>query len=97
MKDENSSLVERIFQDAQFIRSLGIELTSCGKGWCEARVDVSPSLRQQHGFVRGGALRTLADHTYGGAAASVGAEDREEITVDNKVSGLRPASWLGLL
>ena len=97
MKDENRSLVERIFQDAQFIRSLGIELTSCGKGWCEARVDVSPSLRQQHGFVHGGALMTLADHTYGGATASIVAEDREVITVENKVSFLRPASGPDLI
>jgi uncharacterized protein (TIGR00369 family) len=92
MTDENRRLVEGIFRDAQFIRSLGIELTSCGKGWCEARVNVSPSLRQQHGLIHGGALMTLADHTCGGAAASTVPEDREVITVENKVSFLRPAS-----
>jgi hypothetical protein len=27
-KDENRSLVQRIFQDAQFVRPVGIELTS---------------------------------------------------------------------
>ncbi len=91
MKDANRTLVERIFQDAQFVRSLGIELTSCGKGWCETKVNVSPSLRQQHGFVHAGALMTLADHTCGGAAASTVPEDREVITVENKVSFLRPA------
>jgi uncharacterized protein (TIGR00369 family) len=52
----------------------------------------SPSLRQQHGFIHGGALMTLADHTCGGAAASTVPEDREVITVENKVSFLRPAS-----
>ena len=59
MKDANHRLVGRIFQDAQFIRSLGIELTSCGKGWCETRMNGSPSRRQQHGFIHGGALMTL--------------------------------------
>src|SRR5262245_40044649 len=41
MNDGNRALVERIFQDAQFIHSLGIELTSCGQGWCETRLRVS--------------------------------------------------------
>jgi uncharacterized protein (TIGR00369 family) len=97
MKDTNRSLVERIFQDAQFIHSLGIELTSCGKGWCETRRNGSPALRQQHGFIHGGALMTLADHTCGGAAASIVPEDREVITVENKVSFLRPASGPDLI
>jgi uncharacterized protein (TIGR00369 family) len=92
MSDGNRALVERIFQDAQFIRSLGIELTSCGNGWCEARLKVAPTLRQQHGFVHAGALMTLADHTCGGAAASTMAEDRDVITVETKVSFLRPAA-----
>jgi uncharacterized protein (TIGR00369 family) len=96
MKDENRRLVERIFKDAPFIRSLGIELTSCGKGWCETRMNGSPSVRQQHGFIHGGALATLADHTCGGAAASTVPEDREVITVESKVSFLRPASGADL-
>jgi uncharacterized protein (TIGR00369 family) len=92
MGDANRSLVERIFEDAEFIRSLGIELTSCGKGWCETRVKSSPALRQQHGFIHAGALMTLADHTCGGAAASTVPEGRDVITVENKASFLRPAS-----
>ena len=35
---------------------------------------------------------TLADHTSGGAAASTIPEDRDVITVENKISFLRPAS-----
>jgi uncharacterized protein (TIGR00369 family) len=97
MKDANRSLVERIFQDAPFIRSLGMELTSCGNGWCQTRLNVSPSVRQQHGFVHAGALMTLADHTCGGAAASTVPEDRDVITVENKVSFLRPASGPDLI
>jgi uncharacterized protein (TIGR00369 family) len=97
MKDENRRLVERIFQDAQFIRLLGIELTSYGKGWCETRMNGSSSLRQQHGLIHGGALMTLADHTCGGAAASTVPEDREVITVENKITFLRPASGPDLL
>src|SRR5277367_3173061 len=97
MADGNRSLVERIFEDAQFVRSLGVELTSVGRGWCEAKLNVSPVLQQQHGFVHAGVLMTLADHTCGGAAASTVPEGKDVITVENKVSFLRPASGSDLI
>ena len=96
MSDGNRSLVERIFREAQFVRSLGIELTSFGTGWCESRVNVSPILQQQHGFVHAGVLMTIADHTCGGAAASTMPDDKDVLTVENKVSFLRPASGKAL-
>jgi acyl-coenzyme A thioesterase PaaI-like protein len=77
MNNEKRHLVERIFQDAQFVQSLGIELNSWGEGWCETRVKVLPAHRQQHGFIHAGVLMTLADHTCGGAAASTMAEGRD--------------------
>jgi uncharacterized protein (TIGR00369 family) len=92
MENANHSLVERIFQDAQFISYLGIELASCGKGWCESRMKVLPSLRQQHGYVHAGALTTIADHTCGAAAATTVPAGQDVITVENKLSFLRPAS-----
>jgi uncharacterized protein (TIGR00369 family) len=54
--------------------------------------DVQPPLRQQHGYVHAGALTTIADHTCGGAAVTTVPEGHEVITVENKVSFLRPAS-----
>jgi uncharacterized protein (TIGR00369 family) len=92
MTEANHALVQQIFHDAQFIRSLGIELTSFGKGWCETRVRVIPALQQQHGFIHAGVLMTLADHTCGGAAASTVPDDRDVLTVEHKISFLRPAS-----
>jgi hypothetical protein len=32
MSEANTSLVQRIFENAEFIRSMGIEVTSYGKG-----------------------------------------------------------------
>ena len=92
MTEPNRQLVERIFHDAKFIRSLGIELTGLGRGWCETTVAISPALEQQHGFVHGAVLMAIADHTCGGAAGSTLPEDKEVITVENKVSFLRPAA-----
>ena len=91
MDDAKASLVTRIFERAQFVRSLGIELVAFGDGWCETRVVVTPTLEQQHGFVHAGVLMTLADHTCGAAAATMVGEGQDVITVENKVSFLRPA------
>ncbi|HXY25130.1 MAG TPA: PaaI family thioesterase [Candidatus Acidoferrum sp.] len=90
--DDNRQLVERIFQEAKFVRSLGIELTGVGSGWCETKVNVTPALCQQHGFAHAGVVMTLADHTCGGAAGSTVSADKDVITVENKISFLRPAS-----
>lgn len=94
MRDGNRNLVEQIFRNANFIHSLGIELSSFGRGWCETRLAVSPHLEQQHGLVHAGVLMTVADHTCGGAAASTLSEDKDVITVENKVSFLRPHTVL---
>jgi uncharacterized protein (TIGR00369 family) len=92
MNDANADLVKQIFERARFLKLLGIELVSFGDGWCETRVQIRPDLEQQHGFVHAGVLMTLADHTCGAAAATVTEEGHEVITVENKVSFLRPAS-----
>jgi uncharacterized protein (TIGR00369 family) len=91
-KTTNARLVEDIFRDAKFIHTLGIELVQFGFGWCETRMVKLAALEQQHGFVHAGALMTLADHTCGGAAATTVPEGMDVITVENKVSFLRPAS-----
>jgi uncharacterized protein (TIGR00369 family) len=96
MDDAKASLVKRIFERAKFVQSLGIELIAFGDGWCETRVTVKPTLEQQHGFVHAGVLMTLADHTCGGAAATVAPEGQDVITVENKVSFLRPATGAAL-
>lgn len=96
MDDANVQLVKRIFGRAQFIRLLGIELVALGSGCCETRVLVTSSLEQQHGFIHAGVLMTLADHTCGGAAATMLKEGQDVITVENKISFLRPASGTAL-
>jgi len=92
MSEAQAALVEQIFASAPFIRSLDIELVGFGSGWCETRLRVAPSFEQQHGLVHAGVLMTLADHTCGGAAATMVPHGQDVITVDNKFSFLRPAS-----
>jgi uncharacterized protein (TIGR00369 family) len=88
--DSGLENVGKIFYDANFIRDLGIRLESVGAGTCETTLQVQERLRQQHGFVHGGVIATLADHTTGGAARSVSGE-RDVLTVEFKINYLRPA------
>jgi len=97
MADGNRALVEQVFREANFIRSLDIELVACGAGWCESKLNVRPQLRQQHGFVHAGVLMAIADHTCGGAAASSVPEGKDVITVENKTTFLRPAAGTEVL
>lgn len=82
--------VRYIFYQANFVRDLDIRLDKVAEGICETSLAVQDRLRQQHGFVHGGVIATLADHTAGGAARSVsGAKD--VLTVEFKINYLRPA------
>ena len=81
--------VEKIFYEANFIRDLDIRLEKVGAGTCETSLEVQERLRQ-HGFVHGGVVATMADHTAGGAARSISGA-RDVLTVDFKINYLRPA------
>ena len=96
MRADKRHLVEQIFLNAEFIQSLGIELTSWGEGWCETRVSIRETHRQQHGFIHAGIMMTIADHTCGGAAATTIPQGSDVITVENKISFLRPATGSNL-
>lgn len=92
MKPENlgAESVESIFYQANFIRDLNIQLDKVSEGICETSLFVQDRLRQQHGFIHGGVIATMADHTAGGAARSVSGE-KDVLTVEFKINYLRPA------
>ena len=87
----NAEHVRTMFERSDFIRSLAIKLSGVGEGWCEATFVPAEQHRQQHGFIHAGVVYTLADHVAGGAAGTVLAPDKDVITVENKISFLRPA------
>ena len=92
MKPEaaDADRVQKIFYLANFIRDLDIRLDKFAEGICETSMVVQERMRQQHGFVHGGVIATLADHTAGGAARSVSGE-KDVLTVEFKINYLRPA------
>ncbi|MBI2683574.1 MAG: PaaI family thioesterase [Acidobacteriales bacterium] len=81
-----------MFAKASFIRELGMELTGVGEGWCETVLTPKSSHQQQHGFVHAAVVTALADHTAGCAAGTALSPGQDVITVEIKVSFLRPAA-----
>jgi uncharacterized protein (TIGR00369 family) len=85
-----SEHVREIFYRANFIRDLGIRLDKVSEGVCETSLVVQERLLQQHGFIHGGVIATMADHTAGGAARSVSG-NKDVLTIEFKINYLRPA------
>lgn len=85
-------VLRTIFRAAPFVASLGIELESVSPGECRTTLEIRPDHLQQTGVVHAGVLATLADHTAGGAAASVLERGAHPLTVEFKINLLRPAT-----
>jgi uncharacterized protein (TIGR00369 family) len=83
--------LERVFYAAPFVASLGIRLVTIGSGICETELDVEPRHLQQNGFVHAGVQATMADHTAGGAAATLIEPGHMVLTVEFKINLLRAA------
>jgi uncharacterized protein (TIGR00369 family) len=80
------------FYEAPFVADLGIELTHAEHDLTRSQLKVDPRHRQQDGFVHAGVVSTLADHT-GGAAGWTRVAPRDSVlTVEFKVTFLRPAA-----
>ena len=91
MDELRRSRVRHIFDSANFVRDLGIQLTRIEDDYCETMLIPAERHRQQHGLIHAGVLATMADHTSGCAARGVVGEDRDVVSVEFKINFLRPA------
>jgi uncharacterized protein (TIGR00369 family) len=89
--------VRDIFAAAPFVEALGIEPVSLAPGAVTARLAVARRHLQQDGYVHAGVQATLADHSAGAAAATLMAAAAIVLTVEFKISLLRPARGAALV
>src|SRR5687767_11595874 len=87
------------FAKQGLMRTLGATLGSVSPGRVEVEIRPDPSIAQQHGFIRAGALSAVADTAAGYAALTLMPRGTGVLTTDSRpTSSRRPwatALWPG--
>lgn len=91
MDERRQSRVRHIFDTANFVRDLGLQLTQIEDEYCETILIPTDRHRQQHGLIHAGVMATMADHTSGCAARGAVGLDQDVVSVEFKINFLRPA------
>lgn len=94
MPDDLIAFAQAILARQPFSMKLGAELVAFSSGHAELALPITDDLRQQHGFVHGGALAYLADIALTFAGGSVLGDS---LTVEIKINYVRPAKGEGRL
>ncbi len=97
---QNPDFVARVrdsYARQPFMAYLGAELTTIEPGYCEIELPFRGELTQQHGFVHGGVLATLADTVSGYAAFSLMPAAAAPLTVEYKLNIVRPGGGEALV
>lgn len=83
------ALAQKIFASQPFSQYIGARLTSVGADSAELTLPIVDHVKQQHGFVHGGAISYLADNaiTFAGGMALNG----DALTAEFKINYVRPA------
>lgn len=80
-----------------FMRALGGRLVEIAPGHCTIECAFRDDLTQHHGLFHAGVLTTLADNACGFAAMSLLPEDGEVLSVEFKISFLRPGAGVAAI
>ncbi|MFO0988377.1 MAG: PaaI family thioesterase [Alphaproteobacteria bacterium] len=80
-----------------FMALVGARITALAPGFCEITADWRRELTQQHGFVHGGVLASIADTAGGYAAFSLMPADATVLTVEFKLNMLRPGRGAAMI
>jgi uncharacterized protein (TIGR00369 family) len=79
------------FAAQPFMATLGARVTELQPGRCEITLAFDHRLTQQHGFLHGGVISTLADNAAGYAAFSLMPALAQVLTTEFKINLLNPA------
>ncbi|MCB1510430.1 MAG: PaaI family thioesterase [Hyphomicrobiaceae bacterium] len=80
------------FARQPLVQFIGAQLAHVAPGAIDIRLPRNANLLQQHGYVHGGALTSIADAAAGYAALSVSEPGTGVLTTELKVNFLRPAA-----
>jgi uncharacterized protein (TIGR00369 family) len=89
--------VETTFAAAGFLQLLGARLIEAAPGRCTIEAGFRPDLTQHHGLFHAGVLTTLADNAAGLAALSLMPPEAEVLSVEFKLSFLRPGAGVAAI
>ena len=95
MKAKFSGYREKVitsFNNQGIVHTLGIYIDDFGEGWFNTRLVPDSRVTQHHGFVHAGAISTMADLSSGFAAYSLMSEEEEVLSIEFKISLIRPAA-----
>ena len=89
--------VRRSFARQSMMATIGAVLERVEPGLVDIALPFAPNILQQHGFVHGGAVSTLADTACGFAALSLVRPGVGVLTVEFKVNMMAPATGIRLV
>lgn len=89
-RSDYAELVHQIFDEAPFMRDLGVEVRLVAAGQVESRLTVQRRHTQQNGYLHAGVAAAIADHTAGATAATLMPPGKVVLTVEFKLNLLRP-------
>ncbi len=84
--------VRESFARQPMMAHLGVEMTEVAPGHCVLDMPYNRELTQQHGYIHGGALATIADSAAGYAAFTLMGPEDSPLTVEYKLNILRPGA-----
>jgi uncharacterized protein (TIGR00369 family) len=82
--------IRQKLQGQHFMNHIGFRLTMISEGLIEGETEIREELKQQNGFLHGGATATICDLVTGFAAFSLVEKGMTVVTVEMKVSYLNP-------
>ncbi len=85
------------FKKQEVMHTIGAKLSRASHGEVEIELPFKHTLTQQHGYIHGGIVTTIADSACGYAAWSVSPPKSEVLTVEYKVNFLSPANGTKLV
>jgi uncharacterized protein (TIGR00369 family) len=92
-----AAAIRESFARQQMMQTIRAHILDLAPGRVTLALEVTPQIRQQHGFVHAGATFALGDSAAGYSALSLMPEGSEVLTVEMKINLIAPATGRRLI